>query len=118
MLTKEIQQADIVLDALGHRTRRDILALLREGPMPVGVIAKRLPVSRPAVSKHLRQLQEAGLVDYDPRGTRNIFRLRFSGFQTARVYLDEFWDEALLNFQRVAEGETDAPPNQSEVLTP
>lgn len=84
-----------VLDALGNQTRRDILGFLREGPLAVGSIAIRLPISRPAVSKHLRILQEAGLVEYNVDGTRNIFYLRRSGFREARVYLDLFWDEAL-----------------------
>lgn len=71
--------------------------------MPVGVIAAQLPISRPAVSKHLRILNQAGLVEYDTSGTRNIFRLRPSGFETARLYLENFWDQALANFQHVAE---------------
>ena len=91
------------MDALGHQTRRDILALLKETAMPVGDIAGRLPVSRPAVSKHLRILQNAGLVEYTSTGTRNIFRLRSSGFDAARSYVEGFWEEALANFQRVAE---------------
>ena len=95
--------ADRVMDALGHQTRRDILQLLRGEPLPVGVIAAQLPISRPAVSKHLRILSQAGLVEYDTSGTRNIFRLRPSGFETARLYLENFWDQALANFQDVAE---------------
>lgn len=102
-MTSRSQPADRVLDALGNQTRRDILALLRENPLTVGAIAARLPISRPAVSKHLRILQGAGLVAYNARGTRNIFYLNTTGFQEARVYLDLFWDEALANFQRVAE---------------
>lgn len=70
--------------------------------MTVGAIATRLPISRPAVSKHLRILQGAGLVAYNASGTRNVFYLRPAGFHEARVYLDLFWDEALANFQRVA----------------
>ncbi|HEX9921659.1 MAG TPA: metalloregulator ArsR/SmtB family transcription factor, partial [Anaerolineae bacterium] len=70
------QPAHRVLDALGNQTRRDILALLRENPMTVSAIAIRLPISRPAVSKHLRILQRAGLVAYNARGTRNIFYLK------------------------------------------
>lgn len=105
MIMKVAPIADHVLDALGHQTRRDILALLKERPMAVGTIAKRLPVSRPAVSKHLRMLQTAGLVEFDVAGRRNIFRIRSAGFQTARSYLDSFWDEALANFQQVAEKE-------------
>jgi DNA-binding transcriptional ArsR family regulator len=104
MVTKE-QHADQVMDALGHQTRREILALLKESALPVGEIAGRLPISRPAVSKHLRILESAGLVEYTSSGTRNIFRLRAVGFDAARVYLESFWDQALANFQRVAEGQ-------------
>lgn len=97
-----------VLDALGHQTRRDILALLKAGPLPVGDIARRLPISRPAVSKHLRILEQAGLVDYTTRGTQNIFQLRLSGFSAARVYLESFWDEAPASFQQVAQASAEA----------
>ncbi len=75
--------------------------------MPVGDIAERLPVSRPAVSKHLRILEDAGLVEYTSMGTRNIFRLNQNGFDAARAYLDSFWDEALDNFRSVAEGNSE-----------
>lgn len=68
--------------------------------MPVGSIATHLPISRPAVSKHLRILQEAGLVGYNASGRRNIFYLNPAGFREARVYLELFWDEALANFRR------------------
>jgi DNA-binding transcriptional ArsR family regulator len=102
MVTEE-KHVNQIMDALGHQTRRDILALLKEAAMPVGDIAGRLPISRPAVSKHLRILESAGLVEYTPIGTRNIFRLRSSGFGAARAYVESFWDEALANFQRVAE---------------
>ncbi|HEX8230850.1 MAG TPA: metalloregulator ArsR/SmtB family transcription factor [Chloroflexia bacterium] len=102
--------ADLALDALGNQTRRDILALLREEALPVGDIAARLPISRPAVSKHLRVLENAGLVEYTTSGTRNIFRLRAGGFQAARAYVEAFWDEALANFLRVAEDPGDEEP--------
>lgn len=92
-----------MLDALGNQTRRDILALLSHSPLAVGSIATHLPISRPAVSKHLRILQKAGLVVYQSSGKRNIFYLRPAGFKEARAYLDTFWDEALANFQRLAE---------------
>jgi DNA-binding transcriptional ArsR family regulator len=101
-----MQKTDRVFDALGHQTRRDILSLLRDGPMPVGAIAARLPISRPAVSKHLRILEEVGLVVYNEQGTRNIFSLKPAGFQDAKTYLEAFWGEALENFQRLAEGTT------------
>jgi DNA-binding transcriptional ArsR family regulator len=104
MVTKE-SRVDQVMDALGHQTRRDILALLKAAAMPVGEIAGRLPISRPAVSKHLRILEEAGLVEYSSSGTRNIFRLSAAGFEAARTYVASFWDEALANFQRVAEAQ-------------
>jgi DNA-binding transcriptional ArsR family regulator len=103
VVTNQVQ-ITAVMDALGHQTRRDILALLRAEPLPVGDIASRLPISRPAVSKHLRVLERAGLVQHTARGTQNIFRLRHSGFSTARVYLESFWDEALASFQELAEG--------------
>jgi DNA-binding transcriptional ArsR family regulator len=101
-------QANVVMDALGVQTRRDILALLRTQPLPVGEIASHLPISRPAVSKHLRVLERAGLVEHTAHGTQNIFRLRASGFSAARGYLASFWDEALTAFQQAAEDATEA----------
>lgn len=109
MVTKEAP-ADLVMDALGHQTRRNILALLKESAMPVGDIAGRLPISRPAVSKHLRILENAGLVEYTPSGTRNIFRLNAHGFDAARAYVESFWDEALVRFRRVAEDPEEPRP--------
>jgi predicted ArsR family transcriptional regulator len=102
MVTNEMLSR-AALDALGHQTRRDILALLRAEPLPVGDIASKLPISRPAVSKHLRILERAGLVQHTAHGTQNIFRLRHSGFSAARMYLESFWDEALIRFQQAAE---------------
>lgn len=101
LLTAE--HAHRVLDALGNQTRRDILALLQESPLSVGSLATHFPISRPAISKHLRILQEAGLVAYNVSGRRNIFYIDMAGFQEARHYLDQFWDEALAHFKRVAE---------------
>lgn len=101
-MTATSQSAEGVLDALGSQTRRDILQLLRESPLTVGAIALQLPVSRPAVSKHLRILEEAGLVGFQASGTKNIFHIRPAGFQEARVYLEIFWDEALANYQQAA----------------
>jgi DNA-binding transcriptional ArsR family regulator len=107
MVTNEVE-AERVLDALGHPTRRQILALLREAPLAVGEIAACLPISRPAVSKHLRQLEAAGLVAYTERGTSNIFQLRSAGFVVARTYVERFWDEALTSFQRAVAAEEGA----------
>lgn len=103
------QQAELILDALGNHNRREIIAMLHERPLPVGAIADRLPISRPAVSKHLRVLEEAGLVTYESQGTSNIFYLRTAGFQEAAAYLEQFWDKALSNFKQLAEG-TEALP--------
>ena len=109
MVTKLLERQEIVFEALGDGTRRDILRLLESGPLPVGRIAAQLPVSRPAVSKHLRTLRAAGLVDFRTDGTRNLFALRESGFEAARAYLDSFWTTALRNFERlVAEDGNDA----------
>src|SRR5919204_5008452 len=92
-------------DALGDPTRRAIFERLREGPLPVGEIANGLPVSRPAVSQHLRVLREAGLVSERKQGTRRLYRLDPSGLASLRAYLDRFWSEALAEFKAAAEGE-------------
>jgi DNA-binding transcriptional ArsR family regulator len=91
------------LDALGNPVRRQIVRLLGVAPRPVAALASELPVSRPAVSKHLRILQHADLVCFDRHGTQNVFRLSPGGFIAARRWLDGFWDEALVNFKRLAE---------------
>lgn len=96
--------SDVVFNALGDQSRRKILSLLRNGPLAVGEIATQLPISRPAVSKHLRILEEAGLVGYQETGTRNIFYLQTVGFQAARAFLELFWNEALANFKQFSEG--------------
>lgn len=101
MLT-EPEQAERILDALGHQTRREILKVLRNRPLPVGALAAHFPVSRPAISKHLRILQDAGLVQHHAQGTSNVFYLQPDAFALVRAYLDQFWDEALDNFQRAA----------------
>lgn len=100
---------DIVLDALGSPTRRRILELLGDGPRPVGEIAAALPVSRPAVSKHLRLLEAAELVEFEASGTRNVYRLEQAGFDAARDWLGGFWDEALARFAMLAENLPEAP---------
>lgn len=92
-----------VMDALGHQTRRTILDLLHNGPQAVGALAAHLPISRPAVSKHLRILEEARLVTHTSKGASNIFYLNQDGFMTARSYIDSFWEDALTRYQQVAE---------------
>ena len=93
------------LQALGDPTRRAVLEELREGPRAVGEIAARLPVSRPAVSQHLRVLKEAGLVTERQDGTRRLYRVDPNGLADLREYLSRFWEEALASFKAAAEKE-------------
>ena len=92
------------MDALGDPTRRAVLERLRGGPRPVGEIARGLPVSRPAVSQHLRVLKQAGLVTERRDGTRRLYRVDPAGLAELRDYLDGFWDQALAGFKAAAEG--------------
>jgi DNA-binding transcriptional ArsR family regulator len=93
------------MDALGDPTRRAIFEQLRRGPRAVGEIAGELPVSRPAVSQHLRVLKEAGLVTERRDGTRRLYRLDPDGLAQVRRYFDDFWTEALAGFKAAAERE-------------
>lgn len=92
-----------VLDALGDPTRRAVLELLRGGARPVGEIAAHLPVSRPAVSQHLRVLKEAGLVRDRQEGTRRLYRVDPEGLGALRAYLEGYWEAALAAFAEAAE---------------
>src|ERR1700748_1725379 len=87
--------ADAVFDALGEPVRRRILELLREGPTPVGRLAERLPVGRPAVSKHLRVLSNAGLIEHRSAGTRNLYALAPDGMAAAQQWLGRARDTDL-----------------------
>ncbi len=89
--------------ALGDRTRRSIVLLLAEGPSPVGKLAEVLPVSRPAVSQHLKVLKDAGLVDEEADGTRRIYRLNEAGVLALRDQLDTFWNRTLNSFRDLAD---------------
>jgi DNA-binding transcriptional ArsR family regulator len=91
-----------VLDALGNPVRRAILHELRAGPRSVGEIAAGLPVSRPAVSRHLRVLEGAGLVRAREQGARNIYAIRMHGFASVREFVDDFWDVALARLEELA----------------
>jgi DNA-binding transcriptional ArsR family regulator len=93
------------LEALGDPTRRAVFEALRAGPRPVGEIAARLPVSRPAVSQHLRVLAGAGLVTAERNGTRRLYRIDLDGLARLRAYLDSFWDGALASFKAAVEGD-------------
>jgi DNA-binding transcriptional ArsR family regulator len=90
-------------DALGDPNRREIVCLLGERPRAVGELARELPISRPAVSRHLRLLREAGLVSEQARGTRRIYALREDGAEAVRAYLEELWGDAATRFRLMAE---------------
>jgi DNA-binding transcriptional ArsR family regulator len=89
--------------ALGDGTRRAIVLMLAAGPMSVGDLAAQLPVTRPAVSQHLKVLKDAGLVSEEAIGTRRIYRLDAAGVTALRAQLDDFWARALGGFQDAVE---------------
>jgi DNA-binding transcriptional ArsR family regulator len=91
------------LDALGDPTRRAVLKLLRNGPMPVTDIAERFPISRPAISQHLRVLKDAGLVTDTAVATRRLYQINPDAFVSLRAYFDDFWTAALEGFKERAE---------------
>ena len=89
--------------ALGDPTRRAIFERRAEGPCVVGELADAFPVSRPAVSQHLKVLKDAGLVRERPEGTRRVYRVDLDGVEALRSYFDRFWDQALADFKAEAE---------------
>jgi len=95
--------AQTILTALGDPTRQAILDLLLDGPQPVGELAARLPVSRPAVSQHLKVLKEVGLVVDRQDGTRRLYRVDPAGLAPLRSYLEQFWQKAMVAFAQYAE---------------
>ncbi|GLH77880.1 transcriptional regulator [Bradyrhizobium sp. SSBR45G] len=90
---------ETALAVLADPTRRQVFERLRSGPCPVHAIAEGLPVSRPAVSQHLKVLKDAGLVEERSEGARRIYSLRREGLAELRDWLDSFWDDALLAFK-------------------
>jgi DNA-binding transcriptional ArsR family regulator len=92
---------------MGDPTRRAIMERLAEHPSPVGELAEQLPVSRPAVSQHLKVLKETGLVSDETVGTRRVYRLNPAGVQALRDQLDMFWNRALANYESVVEEEVE-----------
>ena len=98
------------LAALADPTRRHIFERLKSGPQSVGQIARGMPVSRPAVSQHLKTLKEAGLVADRPEGTRRVYFIDPDGLGALRQWLDQFWDEALAAFR----DEVEARPRDEE----
>jgi DNA-binding transcriptional ArsR family regulator len=91
------------LDALGDPTRRAILEQLLPGPLPVGELARAFPISRPAVSQHLRVLKAAHLVTARQAGNRRLYEVDPAGIAALRSYFDRFWTDALAAFQRAAD---------------
>jgi DNA-binding transcriptional ArsR family regulator len=93
------------MTALGDPTRQAILERLAKGPLPVGELAAGLPVTRPAVSQHLKVLKDAGLVTDRKVGTRRLYQVDPQALADLRAYFDAFWDQALAGFRDAAEGD-------------
>src|SRR3954452_14050932 len=100
-----------MLTALGDPTRQSILDRLSRGPLAVGQLAEVLPVSRPAVSQHLKVLKEAGLVVDRQEGTRRLYQADPDGLARLRAHLDGFWERSLAAFQQHANREADNDRN-------
>ena len=100
------------LGLLGDPTRRAIFEMLARRPRSVGELARELPVSRPAVSQHLRILKDGGLLIDHAEGTRRIYRLNPAGVAAVRAWLDRMWEESLTAFQKAAEAATDDEEEQ------
>lgn len=98
-----ITYGDVQLEALGDGTRRSILTHLRRGPLPVGRLAQEFPISRPAISQHLRILKAARLVSDRAEGNRRLYQLNPEGLEALRAYFDQFWSDALTAFQKKVE---------------
>lgn len=97
------------LDALGDANRRAIVEILGAGATSVQEIADQLPISRPAVSRHLRVLKAAGLVADSPDGTRRVYELRDEGIEAVRAYFRQVWGEAATRFRLAVENTTERP---------
>lgn len=96
------------LDALGDPTRRAIVALLAEAPASVGLLADRLPISRPAVSQHLRVLKAADLVRVRAEGTRRVYSLDATGVEQVRAFLNTFWRTDLRSYAAFVDERTNS----------
>jgi DNA-binding transcriptional ArsR family regulator len=108
------QAAEAIFDALGEPVRRRILEFLHDGPTPVGRLADRLPVGRPAVSKHLRVLSDAGLIEHRSGGTRNRYALAPDGLAAAQQWLTATWDTVLAAYAEEVSRHTAHPPGGPE----
>jgi DNA-binding transcriptional ArsR family regulator len=103
MAEPALPAVEVVLDAVGEPTRRAILARLRHGPCSVTELARDLPVTRPAVSQHLKVLKEAGLVTDTQAGNRRLYKVDPRGLEEVRRYFDRYWNNALDAFKQAAE---------------
>ncbi len=101
-------RGDLIFDALGDRTRRRIFSRLGDGPVSVVDLARGLPVSRPAVSQHLKVLKRAGLVTDRPMGNRRLYAVDPDGLVELRRFVESFWTEALSSFKAFAESEDES----------
>jgi DNA-binding transcriptional ArsR family regulator len=102
------------MEALGDATRRAILERLLEGPLAVGELARDFPMSRPAISQHLRILKNAQLVMDTPAGNRRLYQVNPEGIEALRAYFDRFWTQALAAFKKAAEA-TSIPETKRDV---
>ena len=101
---------DQVFAALADPTRRSIVRRLADGEATVLELAEPFPISLPAISRHLKVLEEAHLVRHHAEGSKNVFELDTAGFGAARQWLDRFWDDALIRLKLVAENLPERPP--------
>ncbi len=103
---------EVAIAALADPSRRAIVDVLRRGPAPVGDLAKALPISRPAVSQHLRVLSDAGLLTVTQHGTRRYYAISPEGLEELRSYLDHLWDDALAAFRDNAVKQSEKKANK------
>ena len=104
-----VTDSSAAFDALGDPQRREILRLLGEGDKPVHALADSMPISRPAVSRHLRVLRAAGLVDQRAEGTERIYSLQADGVAAVQTYLETVWGDAIVRFRLMAENTSPRP---------
>src|SRR5215469_905840 len=103
-----------MLAALADPTRRAIFERLAKSPSSVGEVARELPVSRPAVSQHLKVLKEAGLVSDQAAGTRRVYSVNPAGIAAIRDYFEQFWQQSLSRFAAAASRQTPAPASEQQ----
>ena len=103
---------------MGDATRRAILARLLEGPLPVGKLAAEFPMTRPAISQHLRVLKQANLVADRADGARRVYQLNPEGFESLREYFEQFWTQALIAFKEKVEEQTTEKDEQPTKKVP